>query len=124
MSRDANGYPKLETRWVFAPLEYGFGSTFRPVGLLIGTKSYPLGLWARVCSYNTRTREPMDFLNPIQHRAIVILFCEFITNLTSLSFNSYFSEPLGDGYGCCRFAVVVFVYACDGFMTLHDVMII
>ena len=60
---------------------------------------------------------PWVFLNPIQHRAIVILFCEFITNLTSLSFNSYFSEPLGDGYGCCRFTVVVFVYACDGFMT-------
>ena len=63
----------------------------------------------------------MGFLNPIQHRAIVILFCEFLTNLTSLSFNSYFSEPLGDGYGCCRFAVVVFVYACDGFVTLYGV---
>ena len=109
---------------MFAPLGYGFGSTFRPVGLLMGTKSYPLGLWARVYSYNTRTREPMGFLNPIQHRAIVILFCDFITNLTSLSFNSYFSEPLGDGYGCCRFVVVVFEYACDGFMTLHGVMII
>ena len=60
----------------------------------MGTKSYPLGLWARVCFYNTRTREPMDFLNLIQHRAIVILFREFITNLTSLSFNSYFGEPL------------------------------
>ena len=99
-------------------------STFKPVGLLMGTKSYPLGLWARVCSYNTRTCEPMGFLNPIQHRAIVILFCEFLTNLTSLSFDFYFSEPLGDGYVCCRFIVVVFVYACDGFMTLHGVMII
>ena len=37
--RDGNGYPKPETRWVFAPLGYGFGSTFRPVGLLMGTKS-------------------------------------------------------------------------------------
>ena len=90
----------------------------------MGTKSYPLGLWARVCSYNTQTREPMGFLNPIQHRSIVILFCEFITNLTSLSFNSYFGEPLSGGYGCCRFAVVVFVYAYDGFVTLYGVMII
>ena len=44
--RDGNGYPKPETRRVFAPLGYGFGSTFRPVGLLMGTKSYLLGLWA------------------------------------------------------------------------------
>ena len=124
MARVGNGYLKSETRWVFIPLGYGFGSIFRPVSFLKGTKSYPLGLWARICSYNIRIREPMGFLNPIQHRAIVILFCEFITNLTSLSFNSYFSEPLGDGYVCCRFAVVVFVYACDGFMTLHGVMII
>ena len=90
----------------------------------MSTKSYLLGLCARVCSYNTQTREPMGYLNPIQHRAIVILFYEFITNLTSFSFNSYFGEPLSGGYGCCRFAVVVFVYACDGFMTLHGVMII
>ena len=47
----------------------------------------------------------MSFLNPIEHSEIVILFCGFITDLTSLPFNSYFSEPLGDGYGCCRFAV-------------------
>ena len=99
-----------ETRWVFAPLGYGFGSTFRSVGLLMGTKSYPLGLWARICSYNTRTREPMGFLNPIQHRAIVILFCEIITNLTSLSYNSYFT--------------LLFIYAYDGFVTFYDVTII
>ena len=94
------------------------------MGLLMGTKSYPLGLWARVCSYNTRTRELMGFLNPIQHRAIVILFHEFITNLTSLSLNSYFSEPLSGGYGYFCFAIVVFVYGYDGFVILHDVMII
>ena len=66
----------------------------------------------------------MGFLNPIQHRAIVILFCEFITNLTSLSFNSYFGEPLSGGYECCHFAVVVFVYAYDGYLILYGVMII
>ena len=65
----------------------------------------------------------MGFLNPIQHRAIVILFCEFITNLASFFFNFYFSKPLSGGYGCCRFVVVVFVYAYDGFVTLYDVMI-
>ena len=67
---------------------------------------------------------PLIFLNPIQHRAIVILFGEFIINLTSLSLNSYFGEPLSGGYGCCRFAVIVFVYAYDGFVTLYGVMII
>ena len=67
---------------------------------------------------------PLIFLNPIQHRAIVILFGEFIINLTSLSLNSYFSEPLSGGYGCCRFAVVVFIYAYDGFVTLYGVTII
>ena len=90
----------------------------------MGTKFYPLSLWVRVCSYNTRTREPIGFLNPIQHRAIVILFCEFITNLTSLFFNSYFAEPLSGRYRRCRFADVVFVYAYDRFVTLYGVMII
>ena len=47
---------------------------FKLVSLLMGTKSYPLGLWARFCFYNIRIREPMGFLNPIQHREIVILF--------------------------------------------------
>ena len=101
-----------------------FGSTFRPVSLLMGTKSYLLGLCTRVCSYNTQIREPMSYLNLIQHRAIVILFCEFITNLTSFSFNSYFGEPLSGGYVCCRFAVVVFVYAYNGFVIFYGIMII
>ena len=56
----------------------------------------------------------MNFLNLIQHRTIVILFREFITNLTSFSLNLYFSEPLSGGYGCCQFAVAMFVYAYDG----------
>ena len=66
----------------------------------------------------------MGFLNPIQHRAIVILFYKIITNLTSLSFNSYFSELLSGGFGCYRFAVVVFIYAYDGFVILYGVTII
>ena len=95
----------------FSPLGYGFWSTFRPVGLLMGTKSYPLGLCVWVCSYNTQTREPHGFfLNPIQHRTIVILFCEIITNLTSLSYNSYFT--------------LLFIYAYDGFVTFYGVTII
>jgi hypothetical protein len=56
-------------------------------------KILPLGLWVWVCSYNTQTRKPVDFLNQIQPSAIAILFCEFIINLTSLLFTSYFGEP-------------------------------
>jgi hypothetical protein len=62
--RDGNGYPKPETRWVFTPLGYGFGSIFIPMGLLMGINVYPTGSWVRVCSYSTQTREPMGFLNP------------------------------------------------------------
>src|SRR5689334_14907715 len=36
VTRDGNGYPKPETRWVFTPLGYGFGSIFIPMGLLMG----------------------------------------------------------------------------------------
>ena len=81
--RDGNRYMKPEIRLVFTPLKYGFGSTFRPVDLLMGTKFYSLGLWVRVCSYKTQTRKPMDFLNPTQPSVIVILFYKFIINLTS-----------------------------------------
>jgi hypothetical protein len=41
--RDGNGYPKPETRWVFTPLGYGFGSIFIPIGLLMGINLYPTG---------------------------------------------------------------------------------
>ena len=54
------------------------------MGLLIGTKSYTLGLRARVCFYNTQTSEPMGFSNPIQPIPIVISFYEFLVNLASL----------------------------------------
>ena len=56
----------------------------------------------------------MGCSNPIQYRVIAILFYEFIKNRTSFSFNSYFGEPLSGGYGCCHFAVAMFVYAYDG----------
>jgi hypothetical protein len=48
--------PKPETRWVFTPLGYGFGSIFIPMGLLMGINVYPTGSWVRVCSYSTQTR--------------------------------------------------------------------
>ena len=38
--RDDNG---TQTRWVFTPLGYGFGSTFRSMDLLMGTKLYEYG---------------------------------------------------------------------------------
>jgi hypothetical protein len=72
--RDGNGYPKPETRWVFTPLGYGFGPIFIPVGLLMGINLYPAGLWVRVCSYSTQTREPVGFLNPTKPSA----YCHFI----------------------------------------------
>jgi hypothetical protein len=67
--RDGNGYPKPETQWVFTPLGYGFGSIFIPMGLLMGINLYPTGLWVRVCSYSTQTREPVGFLNPTKPSA-------------------------------------------------------
>jgi len=73
-ARDGNGYPKPETRWVFTPLGYGFGSIFIPMGLLMGINVYPTGSWVRVCSYSTQTREPVGFLNPTKPSA----YCHFI----------------------------------------------
>jgi hypothetical protein len=73
-TRDGNGYPKPETRWVFTPLGYGFGSIFIPMDLLTGINLYPAGLWVRVCSYSTQTREPVGFLNPTKSSA----YCHFI----------------------------------------------
>jgi hypothetical protein len=73
-SRDGNGYPKPETRWVFTPLGYGFRSIFIPTGLLMGINLYPAGLWVRVCSYSTQTRGPVGFLNPTKASA----YCHFI----------------------------------------------
>jgi hypothetical protein len=74
LTRDGNGYPKPETRWVFTPLGYGFGPIFIPMGLLMGINLYPTGLWVRVCSYSTQTREPVGFLNPTKPSA----YCHFI----------------------------------------------
>jgi hypothetical protein len=42
-SRDDNGYPLLETRWVFALLGYEFGSISLPMGLLMGSNGNPMG---------------------------------------------------------------------------------
>jgi hypothetical protein len=74
LTRDGNGYPKPETRWVFTPLGYGFGSIFIPMGLLMGINVYPTGSWVRVCSYSTQTREPVGFLNPTKPS----VYCHFI----------------------------------------------
>jgi hypothetical protein len=74
LGRDGNGYPKPETRWIFTLLGYGFGSIFIPMGLLKGINLYLMGLWVRVCSYSTQTREPVGFLNPTKLSA----HCHFI----------------------------------------------
>jgi hypothetical protein len=61
LSRDGNGYPLPETRWVFALLGYGFESISLPMGLLMGSNENPTGTWAWVCSSTTHTRKPMGF---------------------------------------------------------------
>jgi hypothetical protein len=73
-TRDDDGYPKPETRWVFTLLGYEFESIFILMGLLMGINIYPAGLWVRVCSYSTQTREPVSFLNPTKPSA----YCHFI----------------------------------------------
>jgi hypothetical protein len=62
--RDGNGYPLLETQWVFALLGYEFGSISLLMGLLMGSNGKPTGTWSWVCSSTTHTRKLMSFLNP------------------------------------------------------------
>ena len=45
----------------FTPLEYEVKSIFLSLELLMGLKSYALGLWAQICSYNTETHKPIAF---------------------------------------------------------------
>jgi hypothetical protein len=42
-SRDGNGYPRPDTRWVFTPLGYISGQNILPVGLLLGKNLHPMG---------------------------------------------------------------------------------
>jgi hypothetical protein len=44
------------------------------MSLLMGINLYPTGLWVRVYSYSTQTREPVGFLNPTKPSA----YCHFI----------------------------------------------
>jgi hypothetical protein len=44
-SRDGNGYPRPDTRWVFTPLGYVYGLNILPVGLLLGKNLHPIGKW-------------------------------------------------------------------------------
>jgi hypothetical protein len=60
-TRDGNGYPLPETRWVFALLGYRFGSISLPMDLLMSSNGYPTGTWAWVRSSTTHTRKPMGF---------------------------------------------------------------
>jgi hypothetical protein len=42
-SRDGNGYPRPDTRWVFTPLGYVCGLNILPVGLLLDKNLHPMG---------------------------------------------------------------------------------
>jgi hypothetical protein len=60
-SRDGNGYPKPETRWVFTLLGDGYGLISKPTGFLMGDKLTPAGTRVRVWDPSTHTRKPMGF---------------------------------------------------------------
>ena len=55
-SRDGNGYPRPDTRWVFTPLGYVCGLNILPVGLLLGKNLHPMGKRVLERSAFTHTR--------------------------------------------------------------------
>jgi len=59
--RMALGTRNLKPASFFTPLEYEVKSIFLSLELLMGLKSYALGLWAQICSYNTETHKPIAF---------------------------------------------------------------
>jgi hypothetical protein len=83
-TRDGIGYPKLETRWVFTPLGYGFGSIFIPMSLLMGINLYPVGLWVRFVPIVPKPVNPWVFETRPNLSHIVILFYKRTTNLLFL----------------------------------------
>jgi hypothetical protein len=56
VSRDGNGYPRPDTRWVFTPLRYVCGLNILPVGLLLGKNLHPMGKRVLERSTFTHTR--------------------------------------------------------------------
>jgi hypothetical protein len=56
MSRDGNGYPRPDTRWVFTPLVYVCGLNILPVGTLLGKNLHPMGKRVLERSAFTHTR--------------------------------------------------------------------
>ena len=55
-ARDGNGYPRIDTRWVFTPLGYVCGLNILPVGLLLGKNLHPMGKRVLERSAFTHTR--------------------------------------------------------------------
>jgi hypothetical protein len=58
----------------FYPLAYEFELFFIAMGLLMGIDLYLTGSWVQVCSYSTKPRELVCFLNPTKPSA----YCHFI----------------------------------------------
>jgi hypothetical protein len=56
MTRDGNGYPRPDTRWIFTPLGYVCGLNILPVGLLLGKNLHPMGKRVLERSAFTHTR--------------------------------------------------------------------
>jgi hypothetical protein len=55
-SRDGNGYPRPDTRWVFTLLGYVYGLNIVPMGILLGKNIHPMGKWVLERSVVTHTR--------------------------------------------------------------------
>jgi hypothetical protein len=65
ITRDGNGYPRPDTRWVFTPLGYICGLNILPVGLLLGKNLHSMGKWVLERSAFTHTRYPVGIKYPI-----------------------------------------------------------
>jgi hypothetical protein len=44
-TRDDNGYPRPNTRWIFTSLGYIYGLNILPVGLFLSKNLHPMGKW-------------------------------------------------------------------------------
>jgi len=47
---------------------------FSTMGLLMGKKLDPMGLWAWVWECSIQTRKPMGFVNPVHDRKVVYIY--------------------------------------------------
>jgi hypothetical protein len=65
ITRDGNGYPRPDIRWVFTPLGYVCGLNILPVGLLLGKNLHSMGKRVLERSAFTHIRYPVGIKYPI-----------------------------------------------------------